>query len=474
MFQYLLKRILLFIPTLIVISMLAFGLSKLAPGDPVLSFLVNDPFGSISTPGDLINAENACRQTAQTLSLDKPAFYFSIAPKAFPDTLYKIPVRFRRKTLHDLTAQYGNWPQIESYYNGIRLLDLQMLALPDSIRRNSPAFKQSLRDLYVQHRDGAISHRLNDMAEALKTDSMLAAAITPYFIALKNKYLAVKNRATPGLMKVPAFRWHGFRNQYHIWFTSFFRGDFGISPFERMPAAAKVKPALFWTLTINLAAIILAFGIAIPIGVVSAARRGGRFDRNISLGLFMLYSLPAFWIGTMLLILFTTREYGMDFFAGPGLGQVPSDAVWWQKIGMASPHLLLPVICIAYPVMAFIARQMRGSMAAALQLDFVRTARAKGLPESKVVWRHAFRNALFPVITMIASVFPAAIAGSVAIEYIFNIPGMGWLMLNAILQKDWSIVFTILMLGAVLTMVGMLVADVLYAMADPRVRFNNK
>lgn len=474
MFQYLLQRILLFVPTLIVVSWLAFGLSKLAPGDPVLSFLVNDPFGSISTPGDLANAENACRQSARTLNLDKPAFYFSIVPKAFPDTLYKIPVRFRRQALHQLTAQFGDWPQIEAYYNSIRALEMELLTLPGDVRSGSPSFKQALRDLYVLHQDGAIVNRLRDMEDVLQKDSLLAAAIAPRFSVLKNKYQAVKSEATPGLLKIPVFRWHGCRNQYHIWFTRFFRGDFGISAYERMPAAAKVKPALFWTLTINLAAIILAFGIAIPIGVVSAARRGGRFDRTMSLGLFMLYSLPAFWVGTMLLIFFTTREYGMDFFAGPGLGQVPAAAPWWRKIWLASPHLLLPVVCLTYPAIAFIARQMRGSMTEALQQDFVRTARAKGLPESQVIWRHAFRNALFPIITLIASVFPAAIAGSVAIEYIFNIPGMGWLMLNAILQKDWSIVFTVLMLGAVLTMAGILVADVLYAVADPRVRFGKR
>ncbi|MFQ5446093.1 MAG: ABC transporter permease, partial [Saprospiraceae bacterium] len=307
-----------------------------------------------------------------------------------------------------------------------------------------------------------------------QTDSLLAASIGSHFLALKNKYAAVKNTATPGLLKIPALRWHGLRNQYHHWFTGFLRGDFGISVYERMPAAGKVKPALFWTLTINVAAILLAFGVAIPVGVWSAVRRGRRFDRTMSLGLFMLYSLPAFWVGTMLLIFFTTREYGMNFFAGPGLGHVPADGAWWLKIWVAAPHLLLPVLCIAYPALAFIARQMRGSMVAALQQDFVRTARAKGLPERVVIWRHAFRNALFPVITMVASVFPAAIAGSVAIEYIFNIPGMGWLMLNAILQKDWPIVFTVLMLGAVLTIAGILVADVLYALADPRVRFSKK
>ncbi|TAK35873.1 MAG: hypothetical protein EPO28_14075, partial [Saprospiraceae bacterium] len=205
MFQYLLQRILLFVPTLIVVSWLAFGLSKLAPGDPVLSFLVNDPFGSISTPGDLANAENACRQSARTLNLDKPAFYFSIVPKAFPDTLYKIPVRFRRQALHQLTAQFGDWPQIEAYYNSIRALEMELLTLPGDVRSGSPSFKQALRDLYVLHQDGAIVNRLRDMEDVLQKDSLLAAAIAPRFSVLKNKYQAVKSEATPGLLKIPVF-----------------------------------------------------------------------------------------------------------------------------------------------------------------------------------------------------------------------------------------------------------------------------
>lgn len=135
------------------------------------------------------------------------------------------------------------------------------------------------------------------------------------------------------------------------------------------------------------------------------------------------------------------------------------------------PYLILPIICITYPAVAFIARQARGSMLEVLQQEYIKTARAKGLPESKVIWKHAFRNALFPLITLVASVLPAAIAGSVTIEMIYNIPGLGWTMLQSINEQDWPIVFAIMMLGAVLTITGILLSDILYALADPRIKF---
>ena len=134
------------------------------------------------------------------------------------------------------------------------------------------------------------------------------------------------------------------------------------------------------------------------------------------------------------------------------------------------PHLLLPIVCIAYPSIAFIARQARGSMSDVLGQEYIKTARAKGLPERKVIWKHGFRNALFPIITMLASIIPASIAGSITIEFIFNIPGLGFTLYKSILEQDWPIVFAIMMLGAVLTIVGILISDILYAVADPRVR----
>ena len=290
------------------------------------------------------------------------------------------------------------------------------------------------------------------------------------FLDLKAKFQALKDKATPGKLNIPVFRWYGLDNQYHHWISSFVRGDFGISISSKIPVVEKVTPALFWTLVLNIISIFLAFVLAVPLGVWSAAKKGKTFDKTTTLGLFMLYSLPEFWVGTMLLLFFATREYGMQWFPGPGLGNVPVAAPWWEKIWLAASHLALPVICITYPALAFISRQARGGMVQVLGQDYIRTARAKGLSENTVVWRHGFRNALFPVITLLASVLPASIAGSVTIEFIFNIPGMGWLTYNAILQKDWPVVFTVLMLGSVLTIAGMLLADVLYALVDPRVK----
>lgn len=470
MARYIVKRLLLFIPTLLVVSMVAFFLSRLAPGDPVLQYLTNDPFGTLSSPRDLYNAERVCRQTAALLNLDKPLFYFGLRPTSYPDTLYRIPVAFRRKTLEVLIDQYGNWPLIQDYYNKVRQLDLALLALPDSLAAAAASMKATLRELYLTTSEEAVTNRLAVLETALAAHPQLNSLLSSDFLSLRKAHTAMVEKATPLARWVPAFHWHGLNNQYHLWLSNLVRGNFGTSLYERMPVSKKLLPALRWTLVLNILALGLAFGLSIPIGVMAATRQGKAFDRFSSLVLFMLYSLPAFWVGTLLLIFFATPTYGMKIFAGPGLGAVPPGASFWEQLQVALPHLILPMLCIAYPAMAYISRQMRGSMVEALRQDYVRTARAKGLPERTVVWRHAFRNALFPIITILASVFPASIAGSVAIEFIFNIPGMGWLTLQAILQQDWPVVFAVLMLGAVLTVVGILVADVLYALADPRVK----
>jgi peptide/nickel transport system permease protein len=137
-------------------------------------------------------------------------------------------------------------------------------------------------------------------------------------------------------------------------------------------------------------------------------------------------------------------------------------------------HFALPVFCFVYPGVAFVARQMRGGILGELQQDYVRTARAKGLNADKVVWHHAFRNSLLPIITIIANVFPLMVGGSVVLEYIFNIPGMGLLGYEAILSRDYPVVYTVMMFGAFMTLAGYLISDILYALADPRITYQKQ
>jgi peptide/nickel transport system permease protein len=473
MFQYLLKRVLIFIPTLLAISLLAFGLSKLAPGDPVE---LSSRGGLGDAQRDLANAERVYREKARQLGLDKPAFYFSFSPVAYPDTLFRILKRGQRETLSKLTAQYGNWEQVSAYYHQINALEHQMQSLPAAQASAEAAYtlRTSLQQLYLAHADAQISSLIEAIAVAIERDSALASLLLPGALALQDKYAAVKGQATPWKLLVPSIKWHSLDNQYHEWIGNFLRLDFGKSYYDSRPVAHKMKDALFWTLLMNCIAVFLAYLLSIPLGVYSAIWKDSAFDRTSTLVLFILYSLPNFWIATILVVFFTTPEYGMDWFPSLGLRSLPDGAPFWQRFWDTATHLVLPVFCLSYGALAFISRQMRGGMLNVIRQDYIRTAWAKGLDSRAVIWKHAFRNALFPIITLFASIFPAVFAGSVVIEVIFNIPGMGKLTIDAIFQRDWPVVYTVLMLSAVLTMVGILVSDVLYAMTDPRVSYSNK
>lgn len=463
MITYLIKRLLLFIPTLLAVAIISFFLSKIAPGDPVEEFL--NPNYSVRD----------YQREAIRLGLDKPAFYFRLTNAAVPDTLHRILPAFKRQNLERLIGQTGNWPEIQKYSNVLYTLESQLTIPFDSITPPGfSAFAGYLRALRRTNDTADIRHNLALAAVPLASDSLLSARYKAGTDSLTNALDQLRKNATTHLLWMPKFTWYGLDNQFHRWISGFVCGDFGISYQDQRPVASRIGDAIFWTIVINLTAILLAFLIAIPIGVWAAEHQNSRFDKTATLLLFMLYSLPVFWIATMLLVFFTTPEYGMDLFPSIGLGDPVSKSKGFTLFMERASHLVLPVFCLTYPALAFVSRQMRTAMVQELNKEYIRTARAKGLSQKQVIWKHAFRNSLFPIITLFSSVFPATIAGSVVIEVIFNIPGMGKLMVDAILQRDWPVVYTVLMLGSVLTLAGMLVADVLYSLADPRVRFQQK
>ncbi|MDX1410254.1 MAG: ABC transporter permease, partial [Saprospiraceae bacterium] len=145
-----------------------------------------------------------------------------------------------------------------------------------------------------------------------------------------------------------------------------------------------------------------------------------------------------------------------------------------DRLGSLVAHLFLPVLCLLLAALAYLTRQMRGAMLSEMGKDYIRMARVKGLSDRAVYWKHAFRNALFPMITLVGAAIPASISGSVIIEVIFNIPGMGRLLYDGILRQDWPVVFTIVLLSALLTVIGYLVSDLLYRIVDPRVRIAHR
>ena len=473
MFRYLLKRILIFIPALLIISLIAFGLSKMAPGDPVANSLGSE----VEKEG--ADFQKMYEEKAKELSLDRPAFYGTITSKAYPDTLYKFTNYLDRHNLKKLIAQYGNWPAIETYFHSIKALDFVSAEYKKAGGDRMINLRSDLQLLYTTYKDKPIESILGKIESQIAgTDSialMLQQIVGQDVNNLVENYAAIKTNSNTISLYIPSVRWYGFDNQYHNWLKKVMALDFGQSYRTRDNVWTKLQTPLFWTLLLNFTALFFAFLIAVPIGIFSAIRKSSFFDRFINLGLFMLYALPTFWIATMLVVFFTTKEYGAwtDIFASIGIGRTNMDDPFWTRFWIRAPHFILPVICLTYPSLAFISRQMRGGMLDVLNKDYIRTAKAKGLSEKMVIKNHALRNALFPLISLFAIAFPSALAGSVVIEVIFNIPGLGSEMVAAIFSQDWPVVFSVLYLTAIFTLVANLIADIFYVLADPRVDFSN-
>ncbi|MCC7302817.1 MAG: ABC transporter permease [Bacteroidia bacterium] len=473
MLKYILKRLLIFIPTLIVISLLTFVISQKAPGDPVENML-NRNQGGEGQAAAKIAGEKAYMRKRSELGLDLPVFYFSISNATSTDTLYRIPKSSHRETLERLAWDYGNWDHVATYYRSVRSfeLDLYNFNKTPSTAETITKVKEYVNLLYLTYEESKIKSILNNIESEFRgTKSFLD--LNGGFNSIRNTFENIVHSQNISNRYIPNVHWYGFNNQYHRWFFHFIQGDFGISYQDQRPVSSALWDALKNTLSISLLSILLAYLLAIPLGISTAVHKGTRKEKIITTTLFILYSLPVFWIATLTVFFFCCGDYWC-WFPAPGTAPIPEDAPLLYQFGEWLYRMALPLLCLTYGSLAFISRQMRGGMINILGQDFIRTARAKGLEESKVVNKHALRNSLIPIITLFANVFPAAIAGSIVVEHVFNIPGMGKLTIDAINARNYPVIFSTMMCTAVLTMIGNLVADILYAMVDPRISFTSK
>jgi len=262
--------------------------------------------------------------------------------------------------------------------------------------------------------------------------------------------------------------------QYVLWIGNMLQGDFGNSFKDDRPVIDKILERLPVTITISLLSFMLIYLIAIPIGIYSAARQYSILDRTTTVLLFVLYSLPNFWVATLAIVFLCNVEY-LKIFPTAGIRSEDFDTL--GLLGQVKDrfmHLFLPVTISSLTSFAFLSRQMRSSMLEVIRQDYIRTAKAKGLSERKVVLKHALRNSLIPIITLLGGLLPAMIGGSVIIETIFSIPGIGQLAFQAILDRDYPLIMAELVLSSVLTVVGILLVDILYSFVDPRIAFTKK
>jgi peptide/nickel transport system permease protein len=257
--------------------------------------------------------------------------------------------------------------------------------------------------------------------------------------------------------------------QYWMWFKRIMRLDFGISfaP-DRRPVIDKIKERLPVTISINLLSMALIFLIGIPIGIYCAQHKDSMGDKLLTSFVFAGYAMPTFWLALLLMMFFGVY---LELLPISGLKSFNySEFSPLEKLGDLASHLILPVGISALGGLAGISRYMKSSLLEVLSQEYIMTARAKGLPERMVIRKHALRNALLPVITILGFSVPGLIGGSVIFESIFSIPGMGQLFYMSVMARDYPTIMGILVMGAFLTLIGNLLADIMYAVADPRIR----
>ncbi len=373
----------------------------------------------------------------------------------------------RQKVLRELLQKLVAEPSRQEVFSALENLD----------RDDSPFFAEILlADSTVRERAVSALFLMLYNGRPLKVDVPLDAEPQQIKEAAANwvaHYQARSNVYEPGL---PAKLWYivGDTQYAHmLWRLATF--NFGRSALKtREPVSQKIWDAVIVSAPLMVMAECVIYLTAIPLGILCAVQRGKSLDRTISIGLFLLYSIPSFVAGMLFLLYFCYGDYlklfPMERLHGDGahtfgFARYLADYLW---------HAALPVICLSLFSLAGLAMYARTAMLDVIAQDYVRTARAKGVPEWKVITRHVLRNGLIPIITLFSNFLPAMLGGSVLVEFLFNIPGMGQLSFMSIEQKDFPTLMALIYIDAIIVLLSILASDILYVIVDPRISFSTQ
>jgi peptide/nickel transport system permease protein len=469
MITSLLKRFLYALFLLGVISIIAFGLSKLVPGDEILDYLSIDD-SRYSSSADPLQQRTAYARVANKRGLDLPMFYVSVIPGHYPDSLYAIVPVDDRQTVKKWAGASSNKEAVMQLYRDLKSGLIYSCPRADTIEiaeKCCQGFSTVLNthDLFSVHHSIIRLHTL--YAQSGHPDAVLGDLLNKLNQDIELLISEPNRLATTAWL--PSVNWHGNQNQYHRWMTGFITMQPVTSLIDGRDAWSKILDALKWTLLLNGFSFLLAIFLGILIGVWSGTHEGSILERMLSLKLFALFALPSFWLATLFIYFFSSGEW-LSIFPAGGLGPYQAAGSFFARAGVLLKHLTLPVLCLALGSLAYVSRQMKQSVVHQLNQPYVLSLRTQGISEKTIIRKHVFRNALFPMITMIGGALPALLSGSLIIEVIFSIPGMGRLMYTSLMARDWPVVFPILMFSAAITILSYILTDIIYKWADPRVK----
>lgn len=255
--------------------------------------------------------------------------------------------------------------------------------------------------------------------------------------------------------------------QYFQWLKALFHGNLGYSVVSGKPVLLAIAERIPTTLLLSIPAFVLIVLLTLPLGLFSGYKQGSFFDHAVTFFSFFGMALPTFWVGLVLILLFSVK---WGWFPTSGFYNPSTDYVsWWAKAGDIGLHMVLPLITIVSGGLAGLTRYLRFGVISILAQDYVKAARARGLSERRILFKHAFKNAALPVITILGLQLPGLISGSFVIEFIFAWPGMGKLGVDAVFARDYPVLMGILLFSSIFIILGNLLSDMLYAKVDPRI-----
>lgn len=456
MANFVFRRLLLAIPTLWFIASAIFLLSKLMPGAFGSAHLAQQEAGYYSR-SDAASRDHSYRQFLKTTGQDLPLFYFSITSAAFPDTLYRVFPERDRAFLKKLSWQYGDPEAAALFFRSLKTLEASL--------------SESERQQVQEHLFKIYSH---EDAAGLQQATTGIAMQLPSSRHSQSQMLESSERLLAGsrgyTYLLPSVQWHGAQNQYHHWLSGLLQGSLGTSLRDGRPVATVLGEAIGNTWWLLLVSMLFATLLAMELAILMV-RRSGRIWRSTLLpSLFLLDSVPLFVLAMLLLVLLANPAF-LQLFPVYGMGYYSAyDQSWVAELSQWLQFMALPMICLVLANLPYLTNQFYQAMAAVAGQDYIRTARAKGLSGHRVIRRHMLRNALLPVITLLSDFLPAMVAGAVIIETIFAIPGVGRLLIDAVLARDYPVIMGIVVIVAVFRLLSHLLADLLYALADPRIR----
>jgi peptide/nickel transport system permease protein len=455
MVSLLLKRLLLAIPVLWLIATIIFMLSKLMPGTFGSQQLSQAEVGYY-TKANADSRDRAYQQYLRATGQDLPLFYFSITSSANPDTLYRIFPERDRQLVERWSLLYGQPTAATQFYRSLRTLERNA---DDQLRKQLQPY------LYALYRHS----RRSELEEAVQNISRVAPTSLIEQSQLVAHARALTANPSPYAYLLPRFVWHGTSNQYHRWLGSLAKGSLGISLRDGRPVAAVLLEAVGNTWWLLIGSMVLATLLSLEMALLMVRRSGRKWRRFLLPSLFLLDSVPLFVLAMLLLVVLANPAF-LQLFPVYGMGYSASPQNWWQASSQWLQYMALPMLSLVLANLPYLTNQFYQGVVAVSEQDYIRTARAKGLSESRVIRKHMLRNALLPVITLLSDFLPALVAGAVIIETIFAIPGIGRLLIEAVMARDYPVLVGIVVLIAVFRLLAHLLSDLLYALADPRIR----